>query len=70
MWEKIKAWWDGVKTKPLLDRIFNKETLYAIIIGGTTLGFWQVAPEKVETLTATLVGFWTVFKLLQSSGGE
>ena len=53
MWENI------------LDRLLNKETLYALIIGGATLGLYVISPETVEILTATLVGIWTLFKLWQ-----
>lgn len=64
----VKNWWSTVANKDaVLDRIFNKETLYAIFIGGSTLGMWQMAPDKVNALTALFVSIWSIYKLVQRS---
>ena len=68
MWEKLKLWWSDFKAVPFMDRYINDKTLYALIIGGGSLGLWVIDPDKAVYLTGTLVSLWTTYKFFQKKG--
>lgn len=66
-WERVKEWWEEeINKEALFERIFQKNTLYALIVGGASLGIWKVSPEFAEHVPKFLVWIWITWKGIQN----